>query len=462
MHSIPVILSTLPDTPGVYIFKNAKGEVVYVGKATSLKRRVFSYWHGRRAGFRPIEQMIDEVARIETRKTGTVIEAMILEAALIKKYWPRYNVVQRDDKSFLYVGITSDKFPRVVFLRGLDVQRQDKKYNTPRYAHNAPRLRRNILGGRSFAHIFGPFTSARSVRAALDIMRKIFPWSDCVPPVSGKRPRACFYEHLGLCPGVCTGKITAREYRKLIHRLVLFFQGKRRALIKQMRAGMACAARAEDFESATRLRNQLASLEHIQDIALIQRDSAHWFSNVLAGNAGVDAHGFEHGFAPRETEEDRSHRMLFYRIEAYDISNISGTSAVGSMTVFENGVSVKQEYRKFKIKTVEGSNDVAMMSEVLLRRFQHPEWHFPDLVVIDGGKPQVNAARAVWRELKLNIPLMGIAKGPTRKRDEFILASRDEKLIQFLRLYPHVVKHVRDEAHRFAVQYHRVVRGKRK
>ena len=425
--SIEPQLKKLPDTPGVYIFKNAKGEVVYVGKATSLKRRVSSYWHGRRAGFRPIEQMIEEVGHIETRKTGTVIEALILEAALIKKYWPRYNVVQRDDKSFLYVGITRDEFPRVVLVRGLDAERG--------------KARQKI-----FAHIFGPFTSARSLRTALDIMRKIFSWSDCAPLVSGKRPRACFYEHLGLCPGVCTGKITAQEYRKIIRRFVLFFQGKRSALIKQMRVDMARAARVEDFEAAARLRNQLTSLEHIQDIALIQRE---------------DGHGFVDSFA-RKTSGNTLRGMPFYRIEAYDISNISGTSAVGSMTVFENGVSAKQEYRKFKIKTVEGANDVAMMREVLLRRFQHPEWRFPDLVVIDGGKPQVNAARAVWRELKLLIPLMGIAKGLTRKRDEFILASRNEKLIQFLRLYPHLVKQVRDEAHRFAVQYHRVVRGKRK
>ena len=182
-------------------------------------------------------------------------------------------------------------------------------------------------------------------------------------------------------------------------------------------------------------RNKVFALKHIQDVALLLREE-------------------------KDNFQFSSARKL--RIEAYDISNISGTSAVGSMTVFENGVSAKQEYRKFKIKTVEGANDVAMMREVLLRRFQHPEWRFPDLVVIDGGKPQVNAARAVWRELKLLIPLMGIAKGPTRKRDEFILASRNEKLIQFLRLYPHLVKQVRDEAHRFAVQYHRVVRGKRK
>ncbi|HEY4523370.1 MAG TPA: UvrB/UvrC motif-containing protein [Candidatus Paceibacterota bacterium] len=379
-------------TPGVYLMKSHAREILYIGKAGNLRRRVSSYF------LRPqdsrISQLVSEIKKIDCIKTDTAIEALILEAALIKKYQPRFNIREKDDKSFLYVEITKDVFPRVLLVRGKDVL--------------------NGVRGK----LYGPFTSTKSLREALKIIRRIFPYS--THSLGQKFIRPCFDFEIGLCPGICAGLITRTEYRKNINNIKLFFDGKKQRIINNLNREMRTASKQLRFEEATKLRKQIFSLKHIQDIALI-------------------------------TEDDHDTRgKTRFRIEGYDISNISGTSAVGSMVVFVDDKPDKNEYRKFKIKTVTGANDTGMLKEVLTRRFRN-DWLLPNFILIDGGAPQVNIARAVISESGLKIPIAGIAKGSERKRNDFIgtIPTGMNRLT--------LIK-VRDEAHRFAISYHRQVR----
>jgi excinuclease ABC subunit C len=265
-------------------------------------------------------------------------------------------------------------------------------------------------------------------------VRKAIPWSTCTP--GQKRP--CFYFHLKQCPGVCIGAVTKEAYAKIIRDLTKFFEGKKDDLLKQYRKDMEKAAKEQRFEAAAELRNRLFALEHIQDVAVMKREDDDY-----------------------ETQDRPKLAVdVFGRIEGYDISNTGGTSSVASMVVFENGAPAKGEYRKFRIKTVQGANDVASMQETLRRRFRNA-WRKPTLLLIDGGLPQVNAAEAVVRgELKLNIPLIGIAKGPDRDRNDIITHETDPEKRKVYQQYLPLLVRVRDEAHRFAITYHRKLRGK--
>lgn len=403
--SLKETIQKLPRHPGVYLFKNKAGVVIYVGKATNLWSRVGSYFKKNTLVIkRPIEEAIHEIADIQVVKTGTVIEALILEAKLIKEYWPPYNVLGKDNKSFLYMVITKDEYPRVLLLRGEEVEQQ---------------------GEKNFTRVYGPFTSSHAIRESLKILRRIFPYSTCRPD-AGKE---CFNAHIGLCPGVCTGKITVIAYKKIIRHLVQFFEGKRLEIIKDLKKEMLVAARDMRFEDAARLRGNITHLEHIQDVAVLTRDV-----------------------------EEKGEHPLLARIEGYDISNISGMHAVGSMVVFIDGEKAAPHYRKFAIKTVEGANDVAMLAEVMNRRLNHPEWGMPSLLLIDGGLPQVNRVKEVLAQRGFQILVMGIAKGPDRKKVEFITGIvtpvQKHTLLQFARLFEHILVAVRDESHRFAKAFY--------
>ncbi len=408
----------LPETPGVYLMKDTAGRVLYVGKAGNLRRRVSSYFE------RPhdvrIETLVAKIARIDHKKTDTALEALILEAELIRKFSPPFNVREKDDKSFLYAAVTRDAFPRVLLVRGNDA----------------------FSGTR-----FGPFTSASSAREALKILRKIFPWSTHDPERIGTFKRPCFDYEIGLCPGTCIGAISREEYLKNIDRLKLFFEGKKKVVLRSIEKEMATAARRLDFEKAAKLRHQLFALKHIRDSALISDSNVASLASGGGGNSADDT-------AAAAGEP--------YRIEGYDISNISGTSAVGSMVVFEDGEPNKNEYRKFKIRTIFKPNDVGMLTEVLERRFKHlpgrtfesvasGRWRLPDLILIDGGIAQANAAKKVLMRTGLKIPILGIAKGAERKRNDILgaipKATTKEVLIK-----------VRNEAHRFAIGYHKALR----
>ncbi|MBI5421410.1 MAG: UvrB/UvrC motif-containing protein [Parcubacteria group bacterium] len=375
--------------------KNQHGVLLYVGKAANLKRRVSSYFN--RSHEARIESMVSRIHSIEYKKTGSVLEALMLEAELIKKYKPPFNVREKDDRSFLYVEITKEPFPRVLLVRG----------------------KSEIMGKR-----FGPFVSASDIREALRILRRIFPWNTHSPEKKiSIQKKPCFDYQIGLCPGTCIGAITKSEYRKQINYLNNFFAGKKERVVVSLEKEMKEASKKKEFEHAEKLRRQINALRHIKDTALIKRD-------VI---------------------QDTKYQIQDTRIEGYDISNISGTSAVGSMVVFIDGKPDKSEYRKFKIRTVEGPNDVAMLREILQRRFQHP-WQQPNLILVDGGLPQVHCAEKVLRDLEINIPIVGIAKGRDRKKNEFVGNVG--------RYNQDVLVKVRDEAHRFAITYHRAVRKK--
>ncbi len=404
----------LPDVPGVYLMKDHAGKVIYVGKATSLKRRVSSYFLASRHGDgrAHIEEMMPHVYAIDYITKPTAIEALILEANLIKYYWPPYNVMQKDNKSFLYLVITNEDFPKPLLIRGTELDEESSK---------------------KYKAVFGPYTSPRSLRAALDLLRKVFPWSTCEPG----RPRACFYVHLKQCPGVCVNLIEKKAYAKIIRDLIKFFEGKKDDLLKQYQREMKAASKKQEYELAADLRNKITFLEHIRDIAILKREDVD-VDKIRMGEAAVNLYG---------------------RIEGYDISHVSGTSTVASMVVFEDGAPAKQEYRKFRIKTVVGSNDVASMKETLMRRFRN-NWRHPDLILIDGGLPQVNAAEQVIHELDLGLPIIGIAKGPERKRNDLICSKNNLELCKLCEQHQELLEKVRDEAHRFAITYHRKLRGR--
>jgi len=418
------LYKNLPETPGVYLMYGTKGELLYIGKAAILKRRVSSYFtphpsseKGEGPHDSRIESLVSQIRRIETRKTATALEALILESLLIKKHQPPFNIREKDDRSFLFVEITREAFPRVLIVRG-------------RAAAKSARGR-----------LFGPFTAAGSLREALRILRRVFPWSTH-PSMKlragesgavGTFKRLCFDAQIGLCPGTCVGTADRAAYRKAIRNLALVLGGKTQAVLKSLEREMKAAAKRLEFEEAARIRRQVYALRHVRDVALIGEDE------FLSGRDGL----------PREP----------VRIEGYDISNlptgkagISGTSAVGSMVVFVDGEPDKNEYRKFRIRTVEQSDDTGMLREVLLRRFGH-DWDLPTLIMVDGGVGQVHTTERVVAEAGLVIPVVGIAKGPERKRNDVIGTipkGIDEKTLI----------RVRDEAHRFAISYHRKVRSR--
>ncbi len=406
-------INKLPTSPGVYLYHNASGKVIYVGKAAVLKARVSSYFtrpHDAR-----IEELVRNIADIEIKSCPSVLEALVLESKLIKQYQPKYNVREKDDKSWLYIAITKEDFPKPVLVRQKDLGNK-----------------------KQYKKLFGPYTSAKELRTALVILRKLFGWSYCRPLVIGRPVKSCFDYKIGLCPGVCVG-IGRRDYAKHIRRLMLFLEGKKIEVIRSLKREMATAAKREDFEAAVKLRNKMFALDHIRDTALL--------------------------LSPDENEEQE---IPYARIEGYDISNISGTSATGSMVVFQNGRRAPGFYRKFKIKTIETANDIGMLKEVLRRRLRHSMageameyWPEPDLFLIDGGRGQVNGVLEVLQEFKLSIPVVGIAKGAARKKNEFVFGQEDQAVKDWVLKNEKILIAARDEAHRYAVAYHRQLRGRR-
>ena len=399
-------LAQLPDSPGVYIFYNSKKEIIYVGKASSLRSRVKSYFFGKKSP-RPIEEMIHEVVDLKTESTDSALEAAILEGYYIKKYRPKYNIQWRDDKSWNYIGLSKDIYPKVLTIRQHELTTDKKK---------------------EFQYLFGPYPGLNT-KETLRLLRKIFIFSTCEP--HAKRP--CFYYQLGQCLGVCTGDISAKDYvSKVILPLRLFLDGKKKLLIKKIETEMKVAAKTENFEEAARLRNQLRHLQKIQDIALLNENFMK--DKIFDGDS------------------------LVKRIEGYDISNLGSSNKVGSLVVFDEVGPVKNQYRKFKIKTVQGQSDVDCLAEVLERRLKHSEWILPDIFLIDGGLPQVNKAKEVLRAAHIRTPIVGIAKGAERKRNDFLVVTDSVKIKQWVKDNKILLIKVRDEAHRFAITFNRAQR----
>ncbi|KKS26054.1 MAG: Excinuclease ABC, C subunit domain protein [Parcubacteria group bacterium GW2011_GWA2_42_11] len=417
-------IKKLPKSPGVYIFKNKNRAVLYVGKATNLRDRVRSYFFftsKKVSSFgRPVDYAIGQIADIKVIRTDTVLEAYILEQDLIKKFQPKYNAMGRDDKSFSYVVLAKEKWPRFLILRKTELSKfPNKKIQNTKHQIQ-------------FARIFGPYTSKKQIEIALKILRKIFPYHS----KPQKSEKGCLDFQIGLCPGPHDGKISRADYLKNIRGIIMILKGKKKGLIKKLEMEMKDYSKICEYEKAAEIRNKIFALKHIRDIALIAKDDDK--SRILS--------------AGWRTE---------FRIEAYDISNISGQYAVGSMIVFEGEESKRSEYRKFRIKNIQGVDDIGMMREVLNRRF-HNSWPKPDLLLLDGGLGHLHMAERLLRRLNLNIVLVAVAKGPERKKLEInynanLQINTDPRIANIIN-NRNLIKQIMDEAHRFAITYHKKVR----
>ncbi len=380
-----------------------------MGKATSLKERVKSYFSKDIFVSRgpKIVKMLEEAVKVEYKATDSVLEALILEANEIKTHQPVANSRDKDDKSYNYVVITDEEFPRIILRRGRELIAKDNPLSTGAAKDNP-------------LHMFGPFPHGGELREALKIIRRIFPYRDEKCKLTPKL-KPCFNAQIGLCPGPCGGWITPQAYRKIIRHIALFFEGKKETLLKDLEREMKSFAKAREFEKAEVVKRQLFALDHIQDVALIKQD----------------------------LQTASSHLETGFRIEAYDIAHLSGQNVVGVMTVVEDGETNKSQYRKFKIKA-DKNDDVKNLKEVLTRRFNHPEWPMPALIAVDGGPAQLNAAVELIATLNLPIEVVSVLKD-ARHKAKAVLNLKEKSHEKAILL-------ANAEAHRFAIGYHRKLR----
>ncbi|MBU0547891.1 MAG: GIY-YIG nuclease family protein [Candidatus Omnitrophica bacterium] len=394
-----------PDSPGVYLMRDNRGKVIYVGKANSLKKRLASY-STRRLDNKTVALM-SRVVDIEFRLSPNEAMALLLEANFIRKFKPRYNISLRDDKSFPFVRISGEEFPSISITRKKD----------------------DPVG-----RYLGPYTNTKLLKNALKIVRRSFAYRSC-----RSLPRqSCVYGRINLCPAPCVGRIGRKEYSQGINNIIFILEGKVDLLIHRLSQTMQNKSRARDFEAAAMVRDQISTL-----------------AELAAGLSGVN----------RKSElEDLKNKLglkkLPERIEGFDISNISGKQAVGSMVSFYCGNPDKNNYRRFRIKGFQGIDDYKMLAEVVHRRYSRlikEKGALPDLLLIDGGKGHLLAADRQLKELRLNLPLVSIAK-----EEEHIYSSEKLRPLSFLKDTPalNLIRRVRDEAHRFAVGYHLLLRRK--
>lgn len=405
-------MRTLPNLAGVYIFRDEQKNVIYVGKAKNLKNRVRSYFAG---GLDPkTAKMVNLARHVNYITVDSEFEALLLEAKLVKKFQPKYNVQLKDDKSPLYIGITSEDLPRVVLLR----QRQ--------------------LGKHKLKRVYGPFINSTAPKTVLRMLRRIFPFATHKP---GRRP--CIYSQIGLC-NPCPSDVVAspsleKEYMLNIRRLAAVLSGRSKAVVKQLTCQIKELSEAERYEEAREKKQKLDAL--IYTTTRAELDARYTDNPNLLDDI-------------RDKERDSLVKIIskFYslkklkRIECFDVAHLSGTYPTASMVTFINGEPDKSYYRHFRLHNK--NSDVDNIKEVLSRRFKRKDWGIPDLVIIDGGKPQLSAASKVVA----NIPVIGLAK-----REE-TLVFVTERGFEELKLpegpAKRLVQRVRDEAHRFARSYH--------
>jgi len=405
---------TIPDKPGVYFFLKGK-DILYIGKATSLKDRTKSYFGKDLINTRGplILDMVFKADGLKWQETDTVLEALILEANLIKKHQPYYNTKEKDDKSFNYVCITKDELPKVLIVRGRNLKQHPDKLEFVR-----------------MSKVFGPFPNGGQLKEALRLIRKIFPFLDEKSKIKGTHE---FYKQIKLVP----------EQKEIlfqnIKNIKLLFEGKKKSILKNLEKEMKIYAKAHHFEKAGEIKRQIFALQHIQDVSLIKEDRST--SQNFSSGPRV-AEGSTRPFGKASTHSASS----TFRIEAYDIAHMSGKNMVGVMVVLEDGEIAKNEYRKFIIRGFTSSNDVGALSEVLTRRFKHTEWRMPDLIVVDGSTAQLNVAKKILKEYKLKIPISAVVKDDRHKAK--MILNADPKLKKDILL-------VNSEAHRFAITYHK-------
>lgn len=431
-------LKDLPKGPGVYFHKDNAGQIIYVGKAAVLRNRVRQYFQASRNRDPKTELLVQEIADVDWQEVDSELEALFLEAELIRRYMPRYNIMLRDDKAMSFVRIDfKSKYPSVTLTR----RPLDDK-----------------------ADYYGPFLSAFALKKALKYLRRGFPYSTHTQIPK----RACLQYHLGLCPGPETGELNEKLYKSNLKKLIRVLKGQRKTLMQEIERDMKRAATDSEFEKAATLRNQLLALKNLGQQVLF---SDKEFQDISKDHALVEITDLLGLKKPPK------------RIEGYDISHMSGTDTVASMVVFTNGVSDKARYRKFKSR-IKGNDDFAHMNEVIMRRFEKSnleQWGKPDLLLIDGGKGQLEAAIKALIQKNVEFPVIGLAK----KQEEIVIkndwpaTSLNKNTILKLRGFsketddftlvelPHssnivkLLQRIRDESHRFAVSYHSTLKTKR-
>jgi excinuclease ABC subunit C len=429
-------LAVLPTTPGVYFHKDSAGEIIYIGKAANLRNRVRQYFQKSRAIDPKTDALVAEIADIEWTEVETEADALFLEAELIRRYYPRFNILLRDDKSLQFVRI-------------------DYKSDYPTVAM----VRRPLDDG---AEYFGPYINGFAVKKALRYLRQAFPYAISR---SNSQKRASLYYHLGLDPGLEEGRTSLSEYRANLRKLMKYLRGGRVGVMRDIERDMKRAAKTKDFEQAAKLRNQLQALQQLSRQIL--------FSDRELQDASKDQALVDLASLLQMAQPPR-------RIEGFDISHMQGTDTVASMVVFASGLPDKASYRKFKMRTL-GNDDFAHMAETVRRRLRDEnvkKWGTADLILIDGGKGQLTAALKARDDCQKNIPMIGLAKRQeeiiihktgsladanvqaiikTAKAMDAYIRESDDFINLELPQNSHVVKllqRIRDESHRFAVSYH--------
>lgn len=432
----------LPDQPGVYFFKQGR-DILYIGKATSLKDRVKSYFAGDLGETRgpKLERMLELANKIEWQETDSVLEALLLETELIKKHQPKYNSREKDDKSYWYVIITDEDFPRVLAIRGKELE-NSKSLKNP-YLSKSNFVNYTKVG---IKYQFGPFPYGAEMKEALKIIHKIFPFRDkCLPCVASAeqdvpheaKPRGkcqpCFNRQIGLCPGVCTGEISKTDYQKIVRNIKLFFAGKKKEVVKNLEQEMKVLSKKQEFEKAGKIRDQIFALNHIRDVSLLKNKS-----EIVRSRFSSEPEMRLRMISPRSL-----------RIEAYDIAHLSGKNTVGGMVVWQDGEMLKSEYKKFKLKGAKAGqpDDPANLREVLERRLNHPDWPMPDIIVVDGNQVQRGVVESVF--LTPSPAIIAVTKNTKHKAEKLI---GDPAIIHD---YHHAIIEANAEAHRFALSYHR-------
>ena len=554
MFDIKENLKKLPDSPGVYIHKDRLGEVIYVGKAVSLRNRVRQYFQSQKNMDSKVSAMVSHIAEFEYITTATEMEALILECNLIKRYSPKYNILLRDDKTYPYIKITmKEDYPRILKTRRVE---------------------------NDGARYFGPYSDAGAVNRIVDLMGEIYRLKKCSAQRFPKGFRPCLSYHIEQCRGICTGYVSKDEYRETVNKVAEFLGGSTKPLVNEMKAKLEAAAEQLDFETAAKYRDNIMALEAINekqrvvlrsdkdmDIILTLKGREDSFIVVfyvrdgkLSGRENFEMHteGEESSgemissfikqyygeltSGPKEilTEEALSDANILsdylsqlwgrktsvfmplkgekkaildlarkdvvemaktiddraearaeredslrkqidavysclkngphgYRVEAYDISDINGVDSVGAMVVFDGSRRIKKDYRRFKVKTVEGPDDYGSMQEVLYRRFKRAQADdaafntYPDMLFIDGGKGHVAAANKVLRAMQIDIPAFGMAKDDSHRTKELVYEKDGEFSTIQIKDSPLLFKYVgniQEEVHRFAIDYHRTLRTK--
>jgi len=520
LEKVRLSFRLIPLVSGVYFFKDRRGRILYIGKAVSLCNRLKSYFLYRGDDPR-ITKMLESADKVTWQETGSEIEALILESQLIKKYHPPFNVMLRDDKQYFYVGFTKEQFPKIFITHqpskirnsNIEIRKktkiQNSKFKTVSYFgfrisdfHSAP------------AEWLGPFTDGGALKTTLRLLRRIFPYCTC----KQKHNNYCLNYHIGKCLGVCCLKENQisnikyqndvlkikNEYKKNIKSIKEILSGRRVGLIKKLEKEMAALAKSERFEEAAGLRDKIEKLKKVFENA-----------RILSHETWSMKHGTETQnssyAALKKLAELLNLSTVPNRIEGYDVANIQGQFAVGAMVVFTNGQPDKKQYRKFRIRNInqilrhrksqdrlamssdQGPNDVAMLREMLTRRFNHPEWPWPDLIVVDGGKAQLNAINHTAHNMKHEafghrkskglamspdgIPVIALTKNKKHRGVKIYLenpvksrgadALRDHRAskkaaVPLSKLPPEVrnlILQVDAEAHRFAISYYRKLHG---